>query len=429
MNYKRVLSVLFGFLLAFNLQAQQHMLDKVAVIVDQGVVLESEIQTLLATVKSNAIKNDQNLPADKILRTQAIERLITQNLQMQMADRMGIQISDPQLEQTIANIAQEQGLSLEQLRAGVIADGMSYDNYRQHIRTELVTGEVTRANVRRRIYITPQEVNNLIKLIDEQGADQVEYHLGHILVGFPSQPNQEDIDGAKVRAERVLTLLKDGSDFAKIATTASSGAKALEGGDLGWMNVNSMPTLFAEAVQGNRKDDLIGPIRSGAGFHVLKIKDIRGLQVAEVKEVNARHILIKPTVILSEERAEQMLKEFREQILSGEANFGDLAKEHSVDPGSALKGGELGWADPSMYVPTFKEAVEKLEKDEMPLPFRSVHGWHLVQLIDSRVDDVTDKLKEEKAYQLLFKRKYSEERDSWLKEMRDSAFVEVLSDQ
>ncbi len=428
MNYTQVLSVLFGLLLSFSIQAQQQMLDKVAVIVDQGVILESEVVTLLATVKSNAIKSSQKLPTDNILRTQAIERLIVQNLQMQMAERMGIQISDPQLEQTITNIAAEQNLTLEQLRAGVIADGMAYDNYRQHVRTELVTGEVTRANVRRRIYITPQEVANLVKLIDEQGADQVEYQLGHILVGFPAQPTQKDIDSAKDRAGKVLIMLNDGSDFSKIATTASSGAKALEGGDLGWMNVNSMPTLFAEAVQGGRKDDLIGPIRSGAGFHILKIRDIRGLQVAEVKEVNARHILIKPTVILSEERAEQMLKEFSVQIQNGEADFAVLAKEHSVDPGSALKGGELGWADPSMYVPAFKNVVAKLEKDEIAPPFRSMHGWHLVQLIDSRVDDVTDKLKDEKAYQLLFKRKYAEERDSWLREMRDSAFVEVLTD-
>lgn len=427
MNLKTGLFIC-SFFLSLSANAAQQTLDKVAVLVDQGVILESEVQTLLATVKANAIKNGQTLPADRILRTQAIERLITQNLQMQMAERMGIQISDPQLEQTIANIAKEQGMELEQLRAGVIADGMSYDNYRQHIRTELITGEVTRANVRRRIYITPQEVNSLVKLIDEQGADQVEYQLGHILIGFPSQPSQEDIDSAKTRAEKVLLLLEDGSDFGQIATTASSGAKALEGGDLGWMNVNSMPTLFAEAVQGNRKDALIGPIRSGAGFHILKIKDIRGLQVAEVKEVNARHILIKPTVILSEERAEQMLQEFRDQVMAGEAEFADLAKEHSADPGSALKGGELGWADPSLYVPAFKRVVESIEKDEIPPPFRSVHGWHLVQLIDSRVDDVTDKLKEEKAYQLLFKRKYAEERDSWLREMRDNAFVEVLSD-
>ncbi|UAA38179.1 peptidylprolyl isomerase SurA [Paraneptunicella aestuarii] len=427
MNYKRILLTI-ALLMPLTLQAKPQSLDQVAVIVDRGVILESEIQTLLKTVRSNSIKNGQTLPSETVLRTQAIERLITQNLQMQLAERMGIQVSDPQLEQTIANIAQEQNMSIEELRNDILKDGMSYDDYRQHVRTELITGEVTRANVRRRIYITPQEINNLVKLIDEQGAEQVEYHLGHILIGFPSQPSQDDIDSAKNRAEKVLQFLKDGSDFSEIAATASSGAKALEGGDLGWMNENSMPTLFAEAVQGAKKDALIGPIRSGAGFHILKIKDIRGQQVAEVEEVNSRHILIKPTVILSEERAQEMLKEFRTQVLAGEAKFEDLAKAHSVDPGSALKGGELGWSDPNVYVPAFKDALEKLSKGEISEPFRSMHGWHIVQLIDKRVGDVTEKLKTEKAYQLLFQRKYAEERDSWLREMRNNAFVEIVAE-
>ena len=427
MNYKRILFTL-ALLVPLTLQAKPQSLDKVAVIVDRGVILESEIQSLLVSVRGNAIKNGQTLPSESVLRTQAIERLIIQNLQMQLAERMGIQVSDPQLEQTIANIAKDQNMTLEEMRNDIIKDGLSYDDYRQHVRTELITGEVTRANVRRRIYVTPQEITNLVKLIDEQGAEQVEYQLGHILIGFPSQPSQEDIDAAKDRAGKVLEFLNDGSDFAEIAAAASSGAKALEGGDLGWMNVNSMPTLFAEAVQGSKKDALIGPIRSGAGFHILKIKDIRGQQIAEVEEVNARHIPIKPTVILSEERAEQMLKDFREQVLAGEANFEDLAKEHSVDPGSAMKGGDLGWSDPNVYVPAFKNALAKLEKNEIPQPFRSMHGWHLVQLIDKRVGDVTEKLKTEKAYQLLFQRKYAEERDSWLREMRDSAFVEIVAE-
>ena len=427
MNYKHFIFI--ALVITSGLaNAKQEVIDKVAVIVDQGVVLESEIQSLLTTVRANAIKNNQSLPAQSVLRTQVIERLITQNLQMQIAERMGIRISDPQLEQTIANIAKEQGVSVEQMRREMANEGLAYNDYREHLRTELITGEVTRGNVRRRVYITPQEISNLVKLIEEQGAEQVEYQLGHILIGFPSQPSQEDIDAASNRAEKVLELLQGDSDFAKIAATASSGAKALEGGDLGWMNVNSMPTLFAEAVQGSKKEALIGPIRSGAGFHILKIKDIRGLQIAEVEELKARHILIKPTVILSEERAQEMLAEFRQQIIAGEADFAELAKEHSVDPGSALKGGDLGWADPSVYVPAFKDALGSIEVGEIPAPFRSMHGWHLVQLQDKRVGDVTEKLQEEKAYQLLFQRKYAEERDAWLREMRDGAYVEVLSE-
>ncbi len=410
------------------LAAQEVKLDSVAVIVDQGVILESEIQELITTVKRNAVVNNQSLPSDRALRTQAIERLILNNLQMQMADRMGIQISDPQLDQTIRNIAQNEGMTLEQLRSQIALEGLTYDNYRENVRQELITGEVTRANVRRRIYITPQEISTLVDLIDQQGAEQAEYQLGHILIGFPPQATDDDIDAAKDRAERVIELLETGSDFAKIAIASSSGAEALEGGNMGWMNINSMPTLFAEAVQSKRKDALIGPIRSGAGFHILKVLDTRGIDVVEVEEVNARHILIEPSIILSEERAKEMLAEFKQQLIAGEADFAELAKEHSADPGSALRGGELGFADPNIYVPEFRDALAGLGPDEYSEPVRSVHGWHLIQLIERRIDDATERRKEDRAYQLIFNRKFAEETDSWLREMRDAAYIEVVGD-
>ncbi|MEP0355930.1 peptidylprolyl isomerase SurA [Paraglaciecola sp.] len=423
-----VVTLLVSAFLTLKTFAAPQSLDKVSVIVDQSVVLESEIEELVAVVKRNAAINNQTLPSDRVVRTQAIEKLIVDNLQMQLAERMGIQISDPQLEQTIGNIAQGENMTIEQFRNKVAREGITYDTYREEIRKEIILGEVRRANVRRRVYITDQEVDNLVKLIDEQGSQQAEYHLGHILIEFPSEPTDEDITAAKSRATKVLELLNNGSDFAKIATASSGGALALEGGDLGWMNINSMPTLFAEAVQNKSKDTLVGPIRSGAGFHILKIKDLRGIEKVEISEVNARHILIPPSVILSDEKAEKMLKDFREQILAGEADFGELAKEHSADPGSALKGGELGWSDPSVYVPEFQETLGKLEVDEISQPVRSQFGWHLMQLLGKRVGDITEQRKEEKAYQLLFQRKFAEEADTWLREIRAGAYVEILSD-
>ncbi|RDV28079.1 peptidylprolyl isomerase SurA [Alteromonas aestuariivivens] len=413
-------------LLLLNSWAQEVSLDRVSVIVNQGVILESEIQSLIEEVKLNAQANDQALPSDRALRTQAIERLIIKSLQMQMADRMGIRISDPQLEQTIANIAASQGADVAELRRQLQRDGISYDDYREKVREELIVGEVRRANVRRRIYITEQEVSTLMKLIDQQGAEQAEYRLGHILIGFPPEPSDEDISDARDRADKVIELLQTGSDFAKIAIASSSGSEALEGGDMGWTNINSMPTLFAEAVQGKQKGELIGPIRSGAGFHILQISDTRGIETVTVEEVNARHILIKPSIILSEEKAKSMLNEFRQQVMDGEADFAELAKEHSEDPGSALRGGELGWADPEMYVPAFKDALAAMEPGEYSEPVRSVHGWHLIQLIERRFDDATEKRKEDKAYQLIYNRKFSEETEAWLREMRDTAYIEVM---
>lgn len=413
-------------LFSLGVTAKQVSLDRVAVIVDQGVVLESEIKELVSMVKRNAATSDQKLPSDKALRTQAIERLILSNLQLQLANRMGIQISDPQLDQTIANMAQQNGISVETLRNNISRDGVSFEVYREDVRKELITGEVVRANVRRRVYITPQEIANLVKLIDEQGAEQAEYNLGHILIGLPAQPNDEDVTAAQERATKVLELLNNGSNFERIAIASSSGAKALDGGDMGWLNINSMPTLFAEAVVNKSEDELVGPIRSGAGFHILKVKGLRGIETVEVSEVNSRHILIKPSVILSEDKAEKMLLDFKQKVLAGEADFAELAKEHSEDPGSALRGGELGWSDPEIFVVAFKNALARLDKGELSEPFRSSHGWHIVEVIGKRVLDATDKLKEEKAYQLIFNRRFTEEKDTWLREMRDTAYIEVL---
>jgi peptidyl-prolyl cis-trans isomerase SurA len=419
-------ALLLGAVLSFSSVAQEVMLDRVAVIVDQSVVLESEIEALIQDVKKNAQDNNQSLPSDRALRTQAIERLIVKNLQLQMAERMGIRISDPQLEQTIGNIAANQNATLEQLRGQLIAEGIAYDDYRESIREEIIMGEVRRANVRRRVYITPQEITTLLELMEEQGATQAEHRLGHILIGFPAEPTDEDIAAARERADKVISLLNSGSDFAKIAIASSSGSEALEGGDMGWLNINAMPTLFAEAIQGKDKDELVGPIRSGAGFHILKVADTRGIEKVTIEEVDSRHILIKPSIILSEDKAKAMLAKFKEDLLNGDADFAELAKEHSEDPGSALRGGELGWADPNAYVPAFKEALARLEPGEYSDPVRSVHGWHLLQLIDRRIDDATERKKEDKAYQLIYNRKFAEETENWLREMRDAAYIEVL---
>ena len=419
-------ALLLGAVLSFSSVAQEVMLDRVAVIVDQGVVLESEIETLVQDVKKNAEANNQQLPSDRALRTQAIERLIVKSLQLQMAERMGIRISDPQLEQTIGNIAANQNATLEQLRGQLIAEGIAYEDYRESIREEIIMGEVRRANVRRRVYITPQEITTLLELMEEQGAAQEEYRLGHILIGFPAEPTDEDIAAARERADKVIALLNSGSDFTKIAIASSSGSEALEGGDMGWLNINAMPTLFAEAIQGKDKDELVGPIRSGAGFHILKVADTRGIEKVTIEEVDSRHILIKPSIILSEDKAKAMLAKFKEDVLNGDADFAELAKEHSEDPGSALRGGELGWADPNAYVPAFKEALARLAPGEYSDPVRSVHGWHLLQLIDRRIDDATNRKKEDKAYQLIFNRKFAEETENWLREMRDAAYIEVL---
>lgn len=415
-------------LITLNVQAVEQ-LDKVAVVVNQGVILENEIQSLMLELKQQAALSGQELPSDKALRVQVTERLIVNTLQQQMAERIGLQISDAQVQQAVQNIALEKKITIEKLRQSIIASGVDYESYLDRVRQELTANEVRRAMVSRRIYVSPQEIDGLVALLKERGKKDEEYHLGHILIGLPSDATADEIESTKARANKVLELLNGDSDFKKVAIGASSGPRALDGGDLGWMNVNEMPTLFAEAVTNQTKDSVIGPIRSGAGFHILKIFDVRGRQTVEVAEVNARHILIKPTIILSDEKAKNMLTEFSKDVQAGNADFAELAKKYSEDPGSATKGGELGWADPSMYVPEFKDALEKLKPGEYGVPFKTAHGWHLVQLIERRTQDATENAYKDNAYRMLFNRKFNEEAEAWIREIRDQAFIEILGDK
>ena len=406
-------------------QAKEELLDRVAAIVNGGVVLESEVDDLLANIKQQAKKNHQSLPSDKALRIQVMDKLINDNLLSQIGQRMGIQISDAQLDQTINNMAKEDKLTLAQFRQQVIDEGSSYEKYRESVRTELISGEVSRNSVRRRIFVSPQEITNLLNVMKEQTTNNVEYHLGHILIEFPANASQADLSAAKTRASKVVELLNEGADFAKIAITSSGDANALKGGDLGWKNINEMPTLFSELINDKPKGTIVGPIRTGLGFSIVKVLDVRGRQVVEIEEVKARHILIKPSIILSDEKAKALLTGFINQINAGEATFAELAKEHSEGP-TSVRGGDLGWADPKSYDPAFRDALATMKKGEIHKPFRSSFGWHIIQLDDRRMVDATSQMNENRAYQILFNRKYSMESSRWLKETRDEAYIEIF---
>ncbi|WP_019675078.1 peptidylprolyl isomerase SurA [Arsukibacterium perlucidum] len=426
MKLQQVICLAFIGCLSFSSLAAEKEIDRIAAIVDNSVVLKSDIDDVVNRVKRNAQAQGQTLPSDQALRTQAMERLILTSLQLQLAQRMGLQISDAQLDDTIRNIAQGENLSLEAFRRQVEAEEGDYERFREKLREEIITNEVIRGSVQRRIYISPQEVDSLLKLMEEQGAVSEEYNLGHILIAIPSQATPDDISAAKDRADKVMELLQSGSDFRRIAIASSSGGKALEGGELGFMNINEMPTLFSESIRDKKKGDLIGPMRSGAGFHILTIFDIRGENVAEIQEVKSRHILIKPSIILSEERARNTLNDFVTKLRAGEADFAELAKAHSEDPGSKMNGGELGWSEPQVFVPAFRDTLLRLAPDEISEPFRTEHGWHIAQVLDKRVVDATADKKREQVYRMIYNRRFNEESANFLKEIRDEAFIDVL---
>ena len=397
---------LFGVMSQGALAAPE-LMDKVLAVVNKDVVLASQQEALVQKVKASAQESGQSLPDDVTLRKQALDRLIQESLQLQLAERQGLKISDTQLEQAIQSIAADNKMNLEQLRAQLEREGLTYAQYREEVRREILMNEVRRSQVRRRINISDQEVKQVVE------------------VALPDNPNAEQLNAAKAKIERILASLKEGADFRKLAIAESNGPKALEGGDWGWLSPQEMPTLMAEAVQGAGKGDIVGPLRSGAGLHIIKIFDTKGQQQVMQTEVKARHILIKPSIILSEEKAKGTLDGILHDIKSGKASFASMAEKYSEDPGSAVQGGELGWSDPNVYVPEFRDMVNRLQPGQISEPFRTSHGWHIVQLEDRRSQDATGKAQEQRAYQLIFNRRFAEESQAWLDELRDEAYIQI----
>ncbi|AOM42279.1 peptidylprolyl isomerase SurA [Xenorhabdus hominickii] len=422
-------SLVLGLMFSVNTVAvaAPQEINRVAAVVNNDVVLESDVNSLLQSVKLNAKHAGQQIPDEKALHHQILERLIMDDIILQMAKRMQITIPDQALDSAIENIAAQNHLSLVQLKQNLTADGINFETYRNQIRKEMTIAEVRNNEVRRRISILPQEIDSLANQLSSQNNQSTELNISHILIPLPENPNQGQVEKAEMTAKKILSELKSGTEFAKLAIAYSGDTQALKGGNMGWSKLQELPSLFAEQLQDAHKGQIIGPIRSGVGFHILKLNDTRGgnMSVA-LTEVNARHILLKTTPVMSDEEARSTLMKLREEILNGKTKFEEAAKEHSDDPGSAMRGGELGWNLPSAYDPAFRDALTKLKKGEISQPVHSSFGWHLIQLLDSRKVDRTDVAQKDQAYRLLFNRKFNEEAQSWMQELRASAYVKIL---
>lgn len=406
--------------------AAPQTVDQIAAIVNNGVVLESEVQALLASVKLNARRENQQLPADAQLRHQILERLIVDNIQIQLAQKQGVTISDDALDKAIAGIAAQNRMTPNQLRSRLASEGTSYKSYRAEVRKDMLTSEARNSEVRRRISILPQEVEALAKQLSLQSGAETELNLSHLLIPLPENPSPQQVEEAQTQAQRVVDELKSGANFSKMAITYSADAQALKGGLIGWTKIQEMPVLFAEKLVNVRKGEIIGPLRSGVGFHILKVNDTRGgIPSISVTEMHARHILLKPSIIMTDEQAQAKLEEVAAAINGGQAKFEDKAKQLSQDPGSALQGGDLGWTSPDMYDPAFRDALLKLNKGQVSEPVLTSFGWHLIQLIDTRQVDKTDAAQKERAYRMLFNRKFNEEAQTWIQEQRAAAYVKI----
>lgn len=407
--------------------AAPQVVDKVAAVVNNGVVLQSDVDSLMQSVKMNAQQARQQLPDDATLRHQILERLIMDELVLQMAQKMGATVTDEELNQSVANIAQQNNMTVDQLRNRLAQDGVSYNSYLNQIRKEMTISEVRNNEVRRRITILPQEVDSLAQQVGNQNDSSTELNLSHILIPLPENPTSAQVDEAEQQAASVADQARTGTDFGKLAISYSADQQALQGGQMGWGRIQELPSLFAQELSTAKKGDIIGPIRSGVGFHILKVNDLRGqTQNISVTEVKARHILLKPSPVMTDTQARQKLEQIAADIKTGKTTFADAAKSFSEDPGSANQGGDLGWATPDIYDPAFRDALLKLNKGQTSAPVHSSFGWHLIELQDTRNVDRTDAAQKDRAYRMLLNRKMSEEGQSWMQEQRAGAYVKIM---
>lgn len=400
-------------------------LDKVVVVVNNGVILQSDVDIALKMIKLNARASKQALPSDAVLRKQVVDKLILDKIQLQKAKQLGIHVNDEQLENTINDIAKSQKLPMKQFVTLVQKQGLSYATFRKEIRDEIKVRETRNALVRQRISILPEEVSSLAKILAKQTNSGVEYKIAHIQLDFNEQNKQQ----VQAQANKLVKQLEGGANFTTMAYSFSNGPKALDGGEWGWMRKEAMPTIFADQINMSKKGNILGPFIGASSFHILKIEDVKGLKTVAVTEVDARHILIKPSIILNDDGAKKELNKFIREIKSGQASFAELAKQYSQDPGSASQGGDLGFQTPDTFVPEFKHQVETLPVGQISKPFKTVNGWHIVEVMKKRTVDRTDAAMKNRAYRILFNRKFNEEAGAWMQELRAGAYVDILKGQ
>ncbi len=404
--------------------AQVQKLDRVVAVVDDDVVMASELQQRLDTITAQIQAQNVQAPPIDVLRRQVLEQLIIERLQLQMAARAGVTVSDAELDQSIARVMQNAGASPEQFRERLAADGVSMKTFRQQIRNELLIRRVEQGSVNRRIQITDQDIDNFLRSKEGEFWKSPQYELGHILIPVSSSAPSDEVTRAREKAEQLAQQVRSGANFRQLAIANSAGQNALSGGDLGWRKTVELPTLFSDALQGRGVGDVTDPFRSDAGFHLLKIHAQRGSNEQVVEQTKVRHILVKTSAIRDDDAAYNLLIDLRKQIEDG-ASFDELAREHSEDIGTMLAGGDLGWSMPGQFVPEFTQAMDNTPVGEISMPFKSQFGWHILRVDGRRNQDMTEQYIRNQASNLLRNRRYEEELQNWRREIRDQAYVDI----
>lgn len=398
-------------------------LDRIVAVVNDDVITSQELGVEVDKIKRQYSQQNTRLPSDEVLKQQLLERMILQKIQLQLAQRVHINVDDEMLNRALDNIAQQNHLTLTQLRQTVENQGNNFEDFRESLRKQIIINELQRRQVISTIKVTKQEIDNFLKNQERQGGKVTEYHLGHILIALPEAADAEQITKSKAKAESVLAKLKNGADFTQTAIAVSDGQQALKGGDLGWRRAEALPTLFSDWLVKQNIGSVSDVIRTPSGFHIIKLLGKRtDNQKHVVTQIHARHILIKTGEFTSSDEALARLKKLKKRLEKGE-DFGRLAKLYSDDPGSAENGGDLGWANPDEMVPAFKQAMESLPLNKISDPVHTQYGWHLIEVLGKRTRDDTEEYRRNKARQAIRERKTGPALQNWLRNLRDEAYV------
>lgn len=408
--------------------AQVQSLDAIVAVVNDDVIVQSELESQIDLLLVELQSRGANIPDRAVLEEQVLDQLILERLQMQRAETLGIEVDEATLTEALTNIAARNGMSLLQLREALETNELSFEEFREDTRRQILTSRLQQEEVVKEVQVSDQEVERFAETERDSLIVRNEVQLGHILIALPEDPSAQQVEQARTKAQDLVQRLRQGADFAALARANSDGGRAQDGGDLGWFPIGEIPSLAAQPAQTLGRGELTDPIRSPSGFHIIRITDIKGDAPEPVTQTQARHILIRTSEVVSDEDAQRRLEQLRLRIVGGD-DFAMLARANSDDTGSALNGGDLGWVNPGDTVPAFEREMDALSPGEISQPFESPFGWHILQVTERRQQDTTDELIQLRAKEALRLRKAEEAKQLWLQRLRDEAYIEIRLDE
>jgi peptidyl-prolyl cis-trans isomerase SurA len=421
---KAIRLLLLGGLLQASSSTTAELLGEIAAVVEEDVILVHELDKETEAVSQRIRASNTQMPPEYILRKQVLEKMIVDKLQRQLAEKAGINITEDMLNSSAADIAQRNNMSLEQFRAELTRQGMSYKAFLDNMRNEIIINQLRSREIGGRIKVTDREVEHFMETKEPLGEEGIQYHLGHILVAVKEAASSSDIQKAQGKADAIVKKLREGQDFAQIAIAESEDDNALKGGDLGWRTANDIPSIFSDIAPRMRSGEISDPIRSPGGFHIIKMLDLKNLDNHIITKTKVRHILIKTNELVDDEEARKRLLALKARITDGD-DFSALARSHSDDKGSAIKGGSLDWVSPGDLVRPFEDAMVKLDINQISEPIQSQFGWHLIQVLDRESKDDSAEHRKNRVRDAIRKRKIEEETELWIRRLRDEAYVEI----